>query len=36
MNNYNKLKDTYSELTGMTCEEIDKKVEEKTTEDKQE
>ena len=36
MNNYNKLKDTYSELTGMTCEEIDKKVEARTTEDKQE
>lgn len=26
MNNYNKLKDKYSELTGMTYEEIDKKV----------
>lgn len=26
MNNYNKLKDKYSELTGMTCEEIDEKV----------
>lgn len=26
MNNYNKLKDKYSELTGMTYEEIDEKV----------
>ena len=36
MNNYNKLKDTYSELTGMAYEEIDKKVKAITTKDKQE
>lgn len=36
MNNYNKLKDKYSELTGMTCEEIDKKVEALSIEDKRE
>lgn len=36
MNNYNKLKDEYSELTGMTYEDIDKKVEALSIEDKRE
>lgn len=36
MNNYNKLKDTYSELTGMTYEDIDKKVEAIYIKDKRE
>ena len=36
MNNYNKLKDKYSELTGMTYENIDKKVEALFIEDKRE
>ena len=36
MNNYNKLKDKYSELTGMTYEDIDKKVKAMSIEDKRE
>ena len=36
MNNYNKLKDKYSELTGMAYEDIDKKVKALSIEDKRE
>ena len=35
MNNYNKLKDKYSELTGMTYEEIDEEVKSIITKDKE-
>lgn len=35
MNNYSKLKDKYSELTGMTYEEIDEKVKSTITKDKE-